>query len=171
MTYLRTIFLGIFGSLFLITGALAAPPAHLTFENGQTEARDGLHFCHETILLTTVCLKVTQSNLDCTPVGAMDQDASYKSCTLHSRYDIVTDHTGKSPLNALLRCTGYLSYHDKKSNSWFGARQDIDQKISLTRPQEIDQKLTLTFPFPEEEQVIESKLVHLSCHLLDDLDY
>ncbi len=107
-----------------------------------------------------VCISVSNKSLDCNP--NFDGDG-YRSCEVTVDYDVSTDYTGGSYLDADIECEANIEHTGPEMYSWRSDSSTQDNNYSLYAYASQSDSFTFDFSFSSFEKVTRAKIDSVNC--------
>jgi len=109
-----------------------------------------------------VCVRVSDVSLDCRKNYS---DEYYRSCEVTVEYEVTTDYSGGSYLDADIECQIEIRYSERGTYSWRSNTLTQDEDHSLYSYQSDSEFLTFDFLFNSFNEVTQVKIDSASCEV------
>ena len=111
-----------------------------------------------------VCVEVSDARLDCRKDYSGEY---YRSCEVTVEYEVTTDYSGGSYLDADIECQVDIRYSGRGTYSWRSDSSTQDANHSLYTHGSDSESLTFDFSFSSFNEVTQVKLDSVTCEVDD----
>ena len=109
-----------------------------------------------------VCVEVSDTSLDCRKDYSGEY---YRSCEVTVEYDVTTDYSGGSYLDADIECQADIRYSGLGTYSWRSDSSTQDENHSLYAHGSDSESLTFDFSFSSFNEVTQIKIDSVTCEV------
>ena len=109
-----------------------------------------------------VCVEVSDASLDCRKDYSGEY---YRSCEVTVEYEVTTDYSGGSYLDADIECQADIRYSGRGTYSWRSDTSTQDEDHSLYSHGSDSESLTFDFPFSSFNEVTQVKIDSVACEV------
>lgn len=109
-----------------------------------------------------VCVEVSDTSLDCRKDYSGEY---YRSCKVTVEYDVTTDYSGGSYLDADIECQVDIRYSGPGTYSWRSDSSTQDENHSLYAHGSDSESLTFDFSFSSFNEITQIKIDSVTCEV------